>query len=402
MACNRSCQYQETLLLRSLLQGRGKRKRILSTSKTKQLNRCHNSKVLESEDISQILCQLLKLHAALEVDIRRKYLMALFKEVVESKIDDPRGRLTRLIKCTTGDAKELIKHCIQLPSNEGFKNVKYLLEKVYGNPHKIFVSYRREIKQWPQIKFGDAKGIRKFHNFLLRCGSVLESQRWNALETPDKLCIMISKLPGRIMKRWNRSIPKIRRHQHREPNLKDITEFVEDETILIKNPLFFCEALGKFNTRPERHSRQQNTNSFVVKSEDGADEKDVRTFQGEKKLENWQLCNRHNDLDEWKAFNDMVVAERSKFLAKQKCGGGFERISAKHTARNCPNREHVRSFLGNITRVYMISSTKRKVGQQKIIPIINKSLWQTTVLILMTSSVNQLVLKMFLARVWFD
>ena len=224
-------------------------------------------------------------------------------------------------------------------------------------------------------------------------------------ETPDKLCIMISKLPGRIMKRWNRSIPKIRRHQHREPNLKDITEFVEDETILINDPLFFSEALGKFNTRPERHSRQQNTNSFVVKSEDGADEKDVRTFQGEKKLENWQLCNRHNDLDECKAFNDMVVAERSKFLAKQKRGGGFERISAKHTARNCPNREHVRyvrSFLGNITRVCMISSTKRKVGQQKIIPKINKSLWQTTVLILMTSSVNQLVLKMFLVRVWFD
>ena len=68
--------------------------------------------MLESEDISQILCHLLKLHAALEVDIRRKYLMALFKEVVEIKIDDPRGRLTRLIKCTTGDVKELIKHCI--------------------------------------------------------------------------------------------------------------------------------------------------------------------------------------------------------------------------------------------------------------------------------------------------
>ena len=71
--------------------------------------------------------------------------MTLFKEVVESKIDDPKGRLTRLIKYTTGDAKELIKHYVQLPSNEGFKNAKYLLERVYGNPHKILVSYRREI-----------------------------------------------------------------------------------------------------------------------------------------------------------------------------------------------------------------------------------------------------------------
>ena len=75
------------------------------------------------------------------------YFMALFKEVVESKIDDPRGRLTRLIKYTTGDAKELIKHCIQLPSIEGFKNAKYLSEKVYGNPDKSLVLYRREIKQ---------------------------------------------------------------------------------------------------------------------------------------------------------------------------------------------------------------------------------------------------------------
>ena len=38
-----------------------------------------------------------------------RYFMTLFREVVESKIEDPRGRLTRLIKYTTGEAKELIK-----------------------------------------------------------------------------------------------------------------------------------------------------------------------------------------------------------------------------------------------------------------------------------------------------
>ena len=29
---------------------------------------------------------------------------------------------------------------------------KYLLERIYGHPHKTFTSYRREINQWPQIK----------------------------------------------------------------------------------------------------------------------------------------------------------------------------------------------------------------------------------------------------------
>ena len=111
--------------------------------------------VLDSEDISETLCKLFKLQAAPEVDMESfdgnvlnyHHFMALFKEVVESKIEDPRGRLIRLLKYTSGEAKEFINHCIQLPSNEGFKHAKYLLEKVYGNPHKIVATYRREIKQ---------------------------------------------------------------------------------------------------------------------------------------------------------------------------------------------------------------------------------------------------------------
>ena len=103
--------------------------------------------------------------------------------------------------------------------------------------------------------------------------------------------------------------------------------------------------------------------------------KKVRTSQGEGKLENCQLCNRHHDLDECKVFSDMVVAERSKFLAKQKlCYGCYESISAKQTLRTCPKEEHVRSALGSILLVYMVSSTKRRMGQQKAIPNINKGL----------------------------
>ena len=101
------------------------------------------------------MCKLLKLQASSEVDmepfddnvLKYHHFMALFKEVVEGKAEDPRGRLIRLLKYTSGEAKELSNHCIQLPSNECFKYAKYLLEKVSGNPHKILASYRKEIKQ---------------------------------------------------------------------------------------------------------------------------------------------------------------------------------------------------------------------------------------------------------------
>ena len=39
-----------------------------------------------------------------------------------------------------------------------------------------FFSYRREIKQWPQIKFADAKGFIKFHDFLLKDRSISKSE----------------------------------------------------------------------------------------------------------------------------------------------------------------------------------------------------------------------------------
>ena len=103
--------------------------------------------------------------------------MALFCEVVETKIEDPRGRLTRLLKYTVGEAKELIKHCIYLPHGKGYKYAKSLLKENYGNPHKTLSSYRKDVKGWSQVKFGHAK------TFLLKCESISDNQHVNTLET---------------------------------------------------------------------------------------------------------------------------------------------------------------------------------------------------------------------------
>ena len=108
------------------------------------------------ETSSDALCKLLQLQAAAEVDMEKfdgstlnyQYFMALFAEVAETKIEDPRGRLTRLIKYTTGEARELIKHCIHLPHSRSYQHARALLERTYCNSHKILSSYRKEIKEW--------------------------------------------------------------------------------------------------------------------------------------------------------------------------------------------------------------------------------------------------------------
>ena len=163
-------------------------------------------------DISRMLCNLLRQQPAPDVDIpvftgnplEYHYFMSSFKEAVECKIDDPHGRLVCLLKFTVGEAKETIQHFIQQPPEVGYRLTKTLLEEHDGNPHRMLVAYRKEIKSWAPLKQGDSSSYRKFYNFLIKCDSIMSLKQWNALDTPDKLCSLISKLPGNTRGRWNR------------------------------------------------------------------------------------------------------------------------------------------------------------------------------------------------------
>ena len=92
--------------------------------------------------IMDALCHLVKQQLApnIELDVFDgnpldfHYFMTLFYEVVERRIDDPRGRLGRLLKYASGNAKEMIKHCAQEPPTMGYQHAKKILVKKYGNP----------------------------------------------------------------------------------------------------------------------------------------------------------------------------------------------------------------------------------------------------------------------------
>ena len=210
-------------------------------------------------EMAQMMSKLLRQLAAPEVDIdvftgdptEYHYFLAVFEEVVEKKIDDARGRLTRLIKYTDGEPKEMIKHWIQQPANIGYKNPRSLLEQKYGNPHSIIAAYRKEIKAWPQLKPADGAAFQKLHNFLIKCESATYGQTWNALDTPEMMCLVLSKLLGHTRERWNRSVMSIQMRYSREPDFADLIHFIEGETTLVYDPLFSKEALSGYVDRIE-------------------------------------------------------------------------------------------------------------------------------------------------------
>ena len=101
--------------------------------------------LLSSNNLDQTLLEVLQLQSAPKVDIDEfsgdvleyRYFVETFKEVVERTIPDERGRLTRLIQSTAGEAKELIRHCIHNDRSSCYTHAMSLLKQHYGDPHRI-------------------------------------------------------------------------------------------------------------------------------------------------------------------------------------------------------------------------------------------------------------------------
>ena len=146
------------------------------------------------------------------------------------------------------------------------------------------------------------------------------------------------------MESWNTKFLNIRRCQVKEPTFDDMTDFIEEETVLMNDPLFSRVALADYHTKLERPFRKKRMKNYTVKAKD-ENKKDVKG-SSEDKSSKCKICNGRDDLDECKTFNYMTVQEKSKFLSKHKlCYGCYEVISPKHTARNCPRRKNCNIFM---------------------------------------------------------
>ena len=78
------------------------------------------------------------------------------------------------------------------------------------------------------------------------------------------------------MERWKREVLKIRRQQHREINLEDLTKYVEDEAILMSDPLFSQQALSEYLSKPERSLRDDRRKKKVANYRVRSDESQIK------------------------------------------------------------------------------------------------------------------------------
>ena len=75
---------------------------------------------------------------------------------------------------------------------------------------------------------------------------------------------MIAKIPWHIRDRWNLKVLALRKRRSREPSLADLVAFIEEEFLLVNDPLFTNNAVEHYLDRTNKYLKRGSTKYFVT------------------------------------------------------------------------------------------------------------------------------------------
>ena len=160
--------------------------------------------------------------------------------------------------------------------------------------------------------------------------------------------MILAKIPGYLEDRWNRNVQKIRKVQMREPGLTDLTNFIEDEMVLVNDPLFSRAAVGQYKEKPLKQSisTKYKFQTHVIKEAGDSGKKDKAKCL---------ICDEHHDIKECQKFLIQTMEDRSKTLYKKKlCYGCLGNISKEHNTKSCANRRMCKNCSGQHPQYCMV------------------------------------------------
>ena len=112
---------------------------------------------------------------------------------------------------------------------------------------------------------GSAAAFRRLFNFLIKCQRLQYINNQNPLDTPDMICMILSKVPGLLQDRWNRHVHKVWKNKTRESGLLNLTNLIEDEMNLVNDTLFFREAVGQHEDKPLKPHKPKKIQNYAIK-----------------------------------------------------------------------------------------------------------------------------------------
>ena len=172
---------------------------------------------------------------------------------VERKTSSLSARLYYLLQSTSGHVQDLVWSCLAM-RDIGYSEARRLLVERYGQPLKIATAYVDRIINAQPIRAEDGPALQRFSILLTSCTNTLNEIGYlNSLENPESLRKIVERLPYPLRLKWRDVLDTIAQKEGRDPNLHDITNFVETKSRVTNHPI-----LGKVQGNQKPFNQKSN------------------------------------------------------------------------------------------------------------------------------------------------
>ena len=170
------------------------------------------------------------------------------------------------------------------------------------------------------IRAEDGPSLQKFSILLTSCRNTLKEIGYlNRLENPDSLRKIVERLPYPLKLKWHDLVDTISQKEKRDPNLKDISEFVEARSRAANHPIFGkvqSQQRPPFNSRANPRNRRDGK-SFITQGLEQPFQQRPNNKADRKELK-CPCCKRNHWLSECDEFKKLSLSNRYQFVRTNK------------------------------------------------------------------------------------
>lgn len=287
--------------------------------------------------------------------------IALFDEAVDSVPTSNRAKLTRLIECTKGDAKNAIRSCILQKSDGAYQDAKDILACRFGSDHLVTERMVQNLRSGGRVTSPEA--LRQLADELRTCEKTL-SQMGTLAEVESQKCItdIVLRLELKLQDRWVTRATKMKRTTKMYPKFKEFVEFVIVAAEDSNDPVY-----GHIGSRA-KHVPKQSTKTTTSFSAGAVGPSISNTTK--RAPRRCVLCSGDHRLLYCQEFKRMSVVARLKIVAdKSLCNvcllDNHRTVDCKKqykcTISDCGERHskflHLNQSSGNASNVNLLANT---------------------------------------------
>ena len=236
-----------------------------------------------------------------------------FKHLVERNTSIPSASLCYLVQHTTGPVQELMKSCLSMREDDGYKEARKLLKERYRQNYKIAAAHVKRLLDGLLIKADDGSALQQFSIQLTSCVNTLREIGYiSKLDSQDNLKKIIDGLPYSLRVKWRDTVDKVVETEARDVTVVNIMKFVIARARAASHPVFgrvAIETKPKQSLPPKGLRKHRKADGFS--SQGKADDSSKTTNEITSKKPECPLCKAAHWLPCCEKFRKQSLDESS-------------------------------------------------------------------------------------------